>query len=200
MTTLLLTPFYLLKSLILHLWWSVSSIKFYENVFTSYKGYGLKYIIILSFVSSLICSAIFLDYLKNVQNYLTNNTISQDVENIDHIINQLPTIDYNGQNISIQEDVPLFIYNPNNKKILAIDPNNQLLPSDKIKIPILFTANKIIINFLNADTKLVNTTPIKYDQIFGNQPRVLTQEVIKSNFALILNKAPFLPLLNESKK
>jgi len=192
MTTLLLTPFYFLRSLILHLWWSVSSIKFYENIFSDYKGYGLKYIFILSFFSSLICSAIFLDHLKKVQDYLTNSTISQEVENIDHIINQLPTIDYNGQNISVQEETPLLIYSPNNKKILAIDPSNQLLPSDKVKIPIIFTANKIVINLINADGGLVNTTPIKYDQIFGNQARVLTQEVIKSHFALILNKAPFI--------
>ena len=192
MTTLLSKPFFFIKTLVVHLWMSISSVKFYERVFISYNGYGMQYAFSLSILSSLMCSVLFLNHTFKVRDYLDNNVMSQNVLNIDHVIRQLPIIDYDGQKISINEETPLFIYNLNNYKLLAFDPDRKLMPSDRIKIPIVLGDSTIIISLLDSDNKVRNTLPIKYSQIFGNHPQLLTQEIIKSSFANIFEKAPSL--------
>ena len=192
MTTLLSIPVSFMKTLVHHLWLSITSIKFYENVFNTYEGYGTKYILTLSFISSLICCILFFEHVSQIRNYLTNNVISDKVINIDHIIRQLPEINYDGQKISIQQETSLFLYNLNNYKLIAIDPGNKLLPRDKIRIPIILEASRIMINLMDSKGTVKNTFPIKYDQIFGTQPQILTEEVIKSSFAAIFDDVPSL--------
>ena len=96
MTTLVSTLTIFIKTLVKHLWLSVSSARFYQDVFYTYQGYGVKYILTLSIISSLICNIIFLGYVDKIQKYLSDNIISESVVNIDHVIGQLPTINYNG--------------------------------------------------------------------------------------------------------
>lgn len=188
MTTLLSTPKAFIKTLITHLWLSVSSVKFYEKIFNSYKGYGIKYVLALSLISSLICTILFLYHLDNVRSYLNKDKISANVENIDHIIRQLPALDYDGLKISTEEETPVILYSLKNKKILALDPGNKLMPADRAKLPIILGAQKLIVNLSDASVR--NTLPIEYTQIFGNNPQILTQEIIKSSFAQIFDKAP----------
>ena len=190
MTTLLSTPLFFIKTLFTHLWLSISSIKFYEQIFNSYKGYGIKYILILSLISSFICSIIFLNHLDKVREYLNNGIVSKKVETIDHIIQQLPEINYNGFKITTKEDTPLFIYGLGNKKTLALDPNNKLMPADRNKLPIILNAQKIIINLTDSEGIKHNSFPIDYTQIFGNESQILTQTVIKLSLADIFNRAP----------
>tara|TARA_B110000503_G_scaffold142854_1_gene241280 strand:- start:2372 stop:3250 length:879 start_codon:yes stop_codon:yes gene_type:complete len=190
MTTLLSTPLFFIKTLFTHLWLSISSIKFYEQIFNSYKGYGIKYVLILSLISSFICSIIFLNHLDKVREYLNNGIISTKVETIDHIIQQLPEINYNGLKITTKEDTPLFIYGLGNKKTLALDPNNKLMPADRNKLPIILNAQKIIINLTDSEGIKRNSFPIDYTQIFGNESQILTQTVIKLSLADIFNRAP----------
>lgn len=190
MTTLLLVPLAFIKTLFTHLWLSVSSIKFYEQIFNSYKGYGIKYALILSLISSFICTVLFLNHLDKVREYLNNGIVSTKVETIDHIIQQLPEIDYNGLKITTKEDTPLFIYGLKNQKILALDPNNKLMPADRNKLLIILNAQKIIINLTDSEGIKHNSFPIDYTQIFGNESQILTQTVIKSSLADIFNRAP----------
>ena len=190
MTTLLSTPISCIKTLIIHLWLSISSVKFYEKVFNSYKGYGAKYILTLSLISSLMCTILFLYHMDKVRSYLNKDKISINVKNIDHIILQLPAIDYDGLKISTKEETPLFLYILKNHKILALDPDNKLTPIDRTKFPIVLSTQKIIINLIDSEGGLRNALPIEYTQIFGNNPQILTQEIIKSSFAQIFDKAP----------
>ena len=92
MTTLVSTLTIFIKSLAKNLWLSVSSAKFYQDVFSSYQGYGTKYLLTLSIISSLLCNMVFLVYVDKIQKYLAEDVISESVLNIDHIIRQLPTI------------------------------------------------------------------------------------------------------------
>ncbi len=192
MTTLLSNPFFFIKTLIKHLWMSISSIKFYERVFRTYKGYGIQYIFSLSIISSLFCIILFLDHISKIKNYLNNNIMSQDLLHIDHVIRQLPTIDYDGQKIFLTEETPLFINNFNNHKLLTIDPNLKLIPSDRIKIPIFLGDSTMIIKFFDSKGQMRYTLPIKYNKILGNHPQILTQDVIKTILATIFEKAPSL--------
>jgi len=178
-----------IHSLGTHLWLSLSSVKFYERVLTSYKGYGIKYILTLSFIPAMICSGIFLNYVNKVDSYFTNDEISQESLSIDRIIKQLPLMEYDGRSIKVLDNTPIFLNDNNGHKIIAIDPKIQLSPQDRVKIPIILGSDKIIINLFNSQGTQHSASPIKYSQIFGNQPQTITQEVIKSIFSEIIKKS-----------
>lgn len=189
MTTVLLLPLYFIKTLITHLWLSVSSVKFYENVFKFYTGYGTKYIFTLSFISSFFFCVLFLNQTNEIRLYLNQNIISQSVQNLDHIINQLPTIDYDGQKISIDEETPLFLNDMNNDKALVIDPTNKLMPNERSKINVVLGSDKIIANFIDTKGALVQSFGLEYNNILGDDPQTLSTEDIKSIFAPIVQNA-----------
>lgn len=190
MTTLLSNPLFFIKNLFTHLWLSVSSIKFYERVFKKYTDYGALYILNLSLISSVICTAIFLHNVGKIQDYLKNNIISEKVENIDFVLSQIPPIEYDGQKISVDTDKPLLIKNKNGTNVLAIDPNNQTKPGNRNKFPLLLTQKEIIIKLIDSGGEVKNTFPINFDQIFDKEPRILTNEEIKSSFAKLFEQAP----------
>ena len=190
MTTLVSTLTIFIKTLVKHLWLSISSARFYQDVFYTYQGYGTKYILTLSIISSLICNIIFLGYVDKIQKYLSDDIISESVVNIDHVIRQLPTINYNGKDISIGEDSASVIYGVDNTKLLATDPAGKLSNNNKIQIPILLTKDEININLRDSNGKTKNTLPIKYTQIFGPQAQILNKETIKSSFIPLFKRAP----------
>ncbi len=192
MTTALIKVGLFFQSLLYHLRLSVSSIKFHENVFTSYRGYGVKYIFSLSAISSLICCAAFLAQTNEINNYLSNGKLSRHTQNIDQIINQLPIIEYNGRSISIQEDTPFYVKDLDNKKLLAIDPNNKLSHADKNKFPILLTKNSLIITINGDEEKLKRTLPLQYIDIIGTDSQIINQEFVKSTLLEVMKKAPSL--------
>ncbi|PCJ25063.1 MAG: hypothetical protein COA94_06815 [Rickettsiales bacterium] len=189
MTTIVSNTVSFIKTLLTHLRMSLSSASFYKDVITSYKGYGVKYILTLSLIGSLFSTMFFLGDVNTLQTYLEDSKIEQKIENIDHILTQMPTLDYDGKNISTKKNTPIFLLDKKNKKIVAIDPNGKLKPSESAKIPVLMTGNKIVITLIHSDQAIRNSWPLQYTQIFGKEPQILTQEVIKSNFASLLEKS-----------
>lgn len=190
MTTKLYDIVLAIKVLLRILWLSVSSVAFYEDVYKRYSGYGVKYLFTLSFISSVIYCAISLNYVILLKNYLEFNKLTAYTSNLEYIIKQLPEISYDGKNISINEETPLFLFNANAGKVGAIDPKNQLSFSEKNKIPIVFTNNKIILSFV-WDKKKINL-PFDYQMIFGTEPQVLSDEQFKKHFAQVVNSVPTL--------
>ena len=190
MTTLLSNPLFFIKNLFVHLWLSLSSIKFYERVFKKYNDYGALYIINLSLISAVICTIIFLNNINQIQDYLENNTISSKVENIDFVLNQIPPIEYDGKNITVDSDEPIIIKNKNGYNVLVIDPDNKTKPSDRNKIPLILTRDKMIFSLADSSGEVKNTFPIKFNQIFNQGQAVLTHEEIKSSFARLFDQAP----------
>lgn len=190
MTTLLSNPLFFIKNLFTHLWLSISSIKFYEKIFKKYNDYGALYILNLSLISSVICTAILLYNVDKVQDYLKDNIISEKVENIDFVLKQIPPIEYDGQNILIDTDEPILIQNKNGNNVLAIDPDSKTKPSDRNKFPLILSQDKMIIKLIGSDGEVKNTFPIKFNQIFDQDPKLLTHEEIKSSFARLFDQAP----------
>lgn len=187
MTTYLLHISESIKVLLNHLRLSVSSTGFYQNVFFRYKGYGLKYIFVLSVVSSMLCTAILLNYAGKIKDYLDSNIISSETGDIDFVLSQIPTINFDGAEISIESDEEILtINNLGNRKFLIIDIDNKLTPSDRVKIPILLQKDQMRINLFDQEGKTVNSLPIKYNKIFGSEPRTFTKENIKTAFSNIL--------------
>jgi hypothetical protein len=140
-------------------------------------------------MSAFICTVIFLHYSNKIQSYFDGNVISTSyIENMDHVLQQIPEMSYDGEKIAIQEETPSFVYSIDNRKVLAMDPENQLKPADRGQIPIIFTSEKIVINFLNEENRPYYTAPIEYAKLFGPHPKILTQEVIKTSIALMFGK------------
>lgn len=189
MTTLLFTASCFIKTLFQHVWMSVSSVRFYQNVFLNYRGWGVKYIIILNLISTFCSCVILINYTENIKKYLEGNNTNK-FANIDYIFQQLPILDYDGSSITVDSpQEPILIKNMNNQTVIAIDNLNKIIAEVRIKIPIILGKEKIIINLLDQQGKAGNSVPIAYSALFGNKPQILTKENIKSNFVELLNKS-----------
>lgn len=192
MTTLLLTSYNFIKTLAIHLWMATTSVKFYERVFNNYKGYGVKYILVLSIFSSLMVSTLFLYKTNHIKLYLSNDIISsKKIQDIDYISNQFPIIEYDGKSISTKEPNPIFLKSFNDYKIVAIDLDNKQTPNEKSRIPFVLNKNHFIINLFDLSGSVIKSFSIKYTDILGDQPITLTQNDIKSIALSIIDKSSF---------
>lgn len=189
MATILYNTLLKIKILLLHLHLSVTSANFYSDVYRLYKGYGLKYLFIILFISSTTYSTFLIYDINKLKNYFQHKNPSENTSLIDYIIRQIPNISYDGNGISInQQDEPfIYLHNKYGNKIAIIDPQNKAPYADKVKLPIIFSNNKIIISWLNVDDKRTNFT-VGYPTIFGNDTKHLTQENIKEHLGVLLNR------------
>ena len=188
MTTKLYHIVFAIKTLLRTFLLSISSVNFYEDVYKKYSGYGLKYLFTLSFISSVIYCAVTLSHITTLRDYFNHNKQTPYTANLDYILRQLPEISYDGKNIKVEEETPLYLYNGNNAKIGAIDPNNNLSFAEKNKVPIIFTKSKLIFSFM-WDKKKINL-PFDYPLIFGSEPQILSGELVKKHFGEITNSVP----------
>ena len=190
MTTKLSKIYKWFSTILTHLRLSISSVNFYERVTAAYSGYGIKYILTISFFSAFLCSFIILNYLDNIRQYFSYGVMSPAVINLDHIMSQFPELKYDGNKISLENPEPVYINNIYNQPIAAIDPENKLPRADKAKISILLTGKKIIFSFAESQKANINNFSINYPQIFGYESQTITQEVVRSALEKFFNKAP----------
>ncbi len=190
MTSIVLNIERFIKTLFKLLWMSVSSAKFYGFVLRSYSGYGVRYTITLSFISALLCNILFLSYISKINNYLSNDIISDEVVVLDQILKVFPIIQYNGKTIELDGEVPFFVNDQQDNKIIAIDTKNKIPFSSRQQIPILFTSDQINISFSDADGKIKNSLPVKYSKIFGIEPKIIDKDEIKNVLTGIFAKLP----------
>ncbi|WP_341749513.1 DUF1189 family protein [Candidatus Tisiphia endosymbiont of Sialis lutaria] len=190
MTTKLLSVFSWFSTLLHQLWLSISSVNFYQDVYKSYKGFGIKYIFAVSFISSLIYCIVIFNYLLVLTDYFTENRLTKGTITIEHILKQLPEIYYDGNKILVDQDEPIYLLDENGNKLAVIDSKNQLSYSDKIKIPILFGSNNITLTTVEITDKKKSMFSIGYSKLFTPDQKILTEEVIKKHFAKTLIQAP----------
>ncbi len=190
MTTKLLSVFSWFATLFHQLWLSISSIKFYQDVYNSYKGYGIKYIFTVSFISSLIYCIVIFNYLLVLTDYFAENRLTKGTITIEYILKQLPEIYYDGTKILVDQDEPIYLLDENGNKLAVIDSKNQLSYSEKLKIPILFSSNNITLTTIEITDKKKSIFSIGYAKLFTADQKILTEEVIKSHFAKTLIQAP----------
>jgi hypothetical protein len=190
MTITVLQIYNWFKTIVTHLWLSISSVNFYQRVMTSYDGYGMKYVLTLSFVSSLFCSIFILNYVENIRQYFSYGTISTDVVNLDHIISQLPELNYDGSQISLEDPEPVYINSANSVPIAIIDPQNKVSAANRAKVSILLASKKMIVSLVDSQKTNVSSFPIEYWQIFGREKAILTQETIRAKLSDVFSKAP----------
>ena len=190
MTTILLKISNWYSTIFTQLWLSISSINFYQRIISAYEGYGIKYILTISFISSLLCSIVILNYLDNVRQYFSYGTISPTVVNLDHVLSQFPELKYDGVKISLENPEPIYINNIYNQLIVAIDPENKMPQSDRAKVSIFLASKNIVFSFTDLQKNNVNSFSLDYPQIFGNESQLITQEVLRSLIEKFFNQAP----------
>lgn len=172
------------------LWLSVSSVDFYQKIISSYRGYGIRYILTISFISSLFCSIIILNYLNHARQYFSYGVISPAMTNIDHILSQFPELKYDGKKISLKNPKPIYISNIHNRIILAIDPENRMLQFETNKIPLVLTSKNIIFTSTNRQKINQNSFPLEYQKIFGNKSQFITKEMLRYSLERFVSQAP----------
>lgn len=183
------------KTLLKTLYLSLTSPKFYRDVLVSYNGYGLKYIVNLAMISSCILSIIFLSYINSITQFFNGSDKSSNIgKNIEYIINQFPAMEYDGQNIKIQENKPYIIYNSSGANIITIDPEGVMNQKEKNITPIIWNKNNITIKLKNTDSQNHQNINLYYNDIFGSESAILTSENLKESLVSFFESFSFFGL------
>lgn len=188
--TIALSLFLYCKTTANHLWLSITSVRFYQDVYNLYKGYGARYIFTISFISSLFFCIFIFNYILVIKDFFQENKQSKDSENLSYILKQLPDINYDGQNISLNDNSPLYLYDIYDRKIGVIDIASKISFSEKSKLLISLTSKDVIISLIQTTNKKITTFPISYQSIFGPKAQLLTYDAIKRTFAEIFDSVP----------
>ncbi|WP_375326325.1 DUF1189 family protein [Candidatus Tisiphia endosymbiont of Nemotelus uliginosus] len=190
MTAKLLIAFLWIKTLFSQLWLSISSIRFYQDVYKFYHGYGTKYLFTISFLSSLIYCFFILHHLFTLKDYFTENLVTKNVATIDYILKQLPEIYYDGHKIVVDQNEPIYLLDPNGNRIAVIDSRNQLSHGEKLSTPIIFSSNNITISTIEMTDHKKSNVSIEYSKLLNRKAQTLTAEVVKQYCAKIVDSAP----------
>ncbi len=146
--------------------YSLYSPEFYQDVYQRFTGWGIRYIFTASFIATLIIVVPFFNLLVEVKDYFASEKITKNLEGLDHIINQFPTLKFDGKNISIEEEEPYLIFNSQDQKYAVIDTRN--IPNVKYKdVKIVLNKDKMIINLKLPDKSSSTILPIEYDKIIN---------------------------------
>ena len=86
MTTKLFIILSSIRILFRQLYLSITSVDFYYDVFMYYKGYGIRYLFIISFISSLIYSVFLLNNIVILRDYFSTNKTSNYSRDIEVIL------------------------------------------------------------------------------------------------------------------
>ena len=134
MTTSVSSFILYIKTICILLWKSISSIDFYSDVYKRYRGYGVKYIATLCF----FCVILYTAALLNQMSVIREDLLRGDNNYIEHILRQIPVMNYNGNSLSATSEVPLLIKDAEDHIISLIDLSGAASFAEKAKIPLIF--------------------------------------------------------------
>ena len=103
-----------------NLYLSCSSSDFYRDVLRIKKGYGLRFLLAASFISTLIYSIVTLSYIKQVDNFFNNGEVSAYTRNLALVIEQWPELKYQNGEIDLEEGESYIIYDSSKQALIAI--------------------------------------------------------------------------------
>lgn len=167
---------------------SVTSYKFYERLLTRSSGYGIRYLFITMFCTSIIYTIYILGTIQGVIDGL-NGAENLVGKNIHYILNQVPIVHFSNDAISIADDSsgPIYITDIYGRKIAVIDIKNKLSGTERMQIPVVFTAKNIMITTLGNDSFDITKDNIffTYNMLFGANETEIDASLLKS---LLANK------------
>lgn len=168
-------------------WYSVSSQRFYPDLYKNYKGYGIKYIATILSFTSLIYLLLSYGNLMNVKHYLTH--IEEEDNPIEFMVRQWPEITYSGSEISWSEEDPVLITSQDGKVVIAIDPQNKLTDKQSRKIPIIFKSKSIILSVETQDDKpkaRPKEFAFGYKKLFGKEEMLINSDSLRDSLVSII--------------
>lgn len=183
-------------------WYSVSSTKFYPDLYSKYKGYGIKYIATIISFTSLIYLLLSYGNLMSLRHYLVNT--QEDDNPIDFMVRQWPEVTYSGNSISWAEEEPVLITNQDGKVVIAIDPENKLTEKQRGKIPIIFKSKRILVSIKTQEER-AKARPqeftVGYKKLFGKEEMLINSDALRDRLVSLIDSANifililFLPVL-----
>ena len=170
-------------------WLSISSTKFYPDLYTKYKGYGFKYITIAMTITSIIYSFLVFDNVTTIRNYLM--ATGDDDNPVEHILKQWPEVQYNGKEISLATEQPVLIHTSKGQITIAIDPDNKLSFDQKNSIPVILQKTQITLNFTshNDPNSKYGKISFGYSAVPGLKQSIVNRDGLKA--LLIEELEPF---------
>jgi hypothetical protein len=178
MTSYLLEAKDSIKKLFVFLYLSLTSPNFYRDVILNFRGFGVRYVINLTFLGT-VAGSVMLSYIvvKPISEYLENKNISSyHVEVIDYIISSWPSVEYDGHSIKTNSNEPVLL-KYSGKTVAAIDPANSLKGNEKEEIYAIFTKTSFLMNVI-INGKNLSTMPIKYETLFGSGQKIISSDVL----------------------
>gem|GEM_PF-2987779 len=159
-------------------WYSVSSKKFYPDLYLKYRGFGIKYITTILAFTTLIYLILAFSNFQKIKNYL-NDMGTED--NPLNFILDWPEMNYEDGVISWNEEGPHIIKNRRGKDIIAIDPAGKLPIEKRNRIPVVLLEKNILVNFLNKDSKgpKARDMAFSYQKVLGKESRALNPDSMK---------------------
>ncbi|MDF2964709.1 MAG: hypothetical protein K0Q51_97 [Rickettsiaceae bacterium] len=152
---------------------SLYSPEFYQDIFRNFRGWGIRYIFTATFIATLIAAVFFFRVLEDIRDYFVHDKISLGLNGLDHIINQFPSLNYDGRAISIDEEQPYYIYNLNDKAIAVIDTeakDYKTYTQEKI----ILTKDSVLINLKLAEIRdSESVVKLQYTNLFGLTPQLI---------------------------
>lgn len=159
---------------------SMTSASFYSKVYQEYSGSGLKYLTMIALLSAFIFSTSLLYVTTEFNNYFSKGITSSRTSNLDHLLGQFPTLNYDGNKITTESESPVFLYNSKNRKIVVIDLANKTKPHEIKNIPVHLSSHKFTFSVnwpLNGEQI---SAPIQYSAILGAKPLTIDQEYVRN--------------------
>jgi hypothetical protein len=195
MTTSVSSFILYIKTICILLWKSISSIDFYSQVYKRYRGYGVKYIATLCF----FCVILYTAALLNQMSIIRDDLLRADNNYIEHILRQIPVMNYNGNSLSATSDSPLFIKDAEDHIISLIDLSGAVSFAEKAKIPLIFAKNNLTFN-IASKSKDSREITIEYSNFLGKDQLEITESAVRNGLikALAINFMSFgyiVPLL-----
>lgn len=193
------------QKLLYNMYHSLFSIRFYQKVYSSYRGFGIKYIFSIIIISVTINCIAFLWYIDQTKDYLQHNTSNQVSDNLNNVFEQWPPVIYQDKKIQFNDDSQpsTIITTPLGREVILIDPYDKIKPNEKNHIPVVLQKEYIAINLdslSNASGGEAQKFIVSYNEIIATDPYTLDSEGLKSllleYLPIILNFTVFsLPIL-----
>ena len=175
-------------------WLSLSSRQFYYDVYNSYKGYGIKYIFVLSMIFAFILSIFLLNYNNNLILYLSGQKDSPKLQVIGNFLEEFPILQYDGKSMVLPdastEKIAL------NNKTFVLDIDNKLTPSEITKIPIVLRKNNINVTLMDNKGKMIENFIMNYPDLIGKTPQIIDSSYLKNQILEIANSLPRVIIYN----
>lgn len=169
------------------LWLSVSSADFYRDLYSKYKGYGLKYITMIISITSIIYAILFMYNLNIIREYLEPGA-DQNNNPAEFILKDWPELQYDGKNLSKEDHAPVYLTTQAGIKLAVIDTAGSLKKDQTQKVPLVFTKDKVILWLGNSKDQENSDIVIGYDKIFGTDALTVDHDFVKNVIYTAINQ------------